>query len=76
MAGRWAGTALRWLELDFSLPTQFSYLLPRWNSPSVWLPDLYFSVVDNLLWSIVVALESVAVVTTLCFFFLFCGCTI
>ncbi|KAJ0014224.1 hypothetical protein Pint_19565 [Pistacia integerrima] len=32
--------------------------------------------VDDVLWSLVTAVESVALVSMLCFFFLFCGCTV
>ncbi|KAJ0014226.1 hypothetical protein Pint_19567 [Pistacia integerrima] len=32
--------------------------------------------VDDVVWSLVTAVESVALVSMLCFFFLFCGCTV
>ncbi|KAK2991774.1 hypothetical protein RJ640_015508 [Escallonia rubra] len=41
-----------------------------------WWPELDFSIVDTVVWSFVTALESVALVSMLCFFFVFCGCTI
>ncbi|XP_039155296.1 uncharacterized protein LOC120286822 [Eucalyptus grandis] len=37
---------------------------------------LGFSILDDVVWSLVMAFESVALVSMLCFFFLFCGCTI
>lgn len=37
---------------------------------------LGFSILDDVVWSLVTAFESVALVSMLCFFFLFCGCTI
>ncbi|KAL2941631.1 hypothetical protein RDABS01_029981 [Bienertia sinuspersici] len=35
-----------------------------------------FSILDDLLWSVITAFESVVLVSMLCFFFLFCGCNI
>ncbi|EEF49979.1 uncharacterized protein LOC8269838 [Ricinus communis] len=78
MAGRWSTSALRWLGVDtaYSLLRwpQFmssSYLSPRW--PEL---NLNFSIVDDVVWGLITAFESVALVSMLCFFFLFCGCTI
>ncbi|KAB2065139.1 hypothetical protein ES319_A09G070200v1 [Gossypium barbadense] len=34
-----------------------------------------WSLQNDVLWTVVTAFESLALVTTLCFFFLFCGCT-
>ncbi|KAL5786684.1 hypothetical protein ACOSQ2_009076 [Xanthoceras sorbifolium] len=45
----------------------------RWGPPSASWPDLSF---DDVVWSVVTAVESVALVSMLCFFFLFCGCTV
>ncbi|KAG1338828.1 hypothetical protein COCNU_04G011340 [Cocos nucifera] len=50
----------------------FSFLTPSW-------PDINFSpisVVDSILWAFVTAFESVALLAMLCFFFVFCGCTL
>ncbi|PSS00239.1 Histone-lysine N-methyltransferase [Actinidia chinensis var. chinensis] len=62
-----------------------SYLTPIWPhslgisvfSPS-WAPQnlLHSSIVDDVVWSLITAVESVALVSMLCFFFVFCGCTI
>ncbi|MQM02344.1 hypothetical protein Taro_035110 [Colocasia esculenta] len=38
--------------------------------------QLGLAVLDSMLWPVVVAVESVALVSMLCFFFLFCGCSI
>ncbi|KAM7474321.1 hypothetical protein LguiB_021564 [Lonicera macranthoides] len=38
-----------------------------------WLPEVDFSVVDTVMWSFITAFESVALVSMLCFFFVFCG---
>ncbi|KAJ6354252.1 hypothetical protein OIU76_003154 [Salix suchowensis] len=65
--------------------------VPRWPSqltatttPSRWWvprrlmrwPELDFSILDDVVWSLVTAFESVALVSMLAFFFLFCGCTV
>ncbi|KAG8648322.1 hypothetical protein MANES_09G177901v8 [Manihot esculenta] len=41
----------------------------RWSA-------LDFSIVDDVVWSLITAFESVALVSMLCFFFVFCGCTV
>ncbi|KAK9291630.1 hypothetical protein L1049_019579 [Liquidambar formosana] len=84
MAGRWSAASLRWLEFDFSIPSAIfrwpgivsSSILPRWTSRSFHWPDLDFSIVDNVMWTFVTAFESVALVSMLCVFFVFCGCTV
>lgn len=62
-----------------------SYLSPRWDQRLVssnwgrllrWRPALSLSIVDDVVWSLITAFESVALVSMLGFFFLFCGCTI
>ncbi|CDP15238.1 unnamed protein product [Coffea canephora] len=73
---------MRWPRLFASYLTpnwglhgfRFSALAPNRWSPRFWMPD--FSIIDNVLWSFVTAFESVALVSMLCFFFIFCGCTI
>lgn len=80
----WGWSMLRWLELEFTPPLSIfrwpelvsSYFSPRWSSRGFRWPDLDFSVVDSVLWSLVTAFESVALISMLCFFFLFCGCTV
>ncbi|XAR49251.1 hypothetical protein NMG60_11032378 [Bertholletia excelsa] len=73
----------RWPRLLSSLFTpsrfhSFSGLSPRWGPQNIlaWWPDLNFSIVDDVVWSVVTAVESVALVSMLCFFYVFCGCTI
>ncbi|KAJ1699230.1 hypothetical protein LUZ63_007742 [Rhynchospora breviuscula] len=39
-------------------------------------PELDFSILDSVMWSIIMAFESVALVAMMGFFFLFCGCTL
>ncbi|CAL1397481.1 unnamed protein product [Linum trigynum] len=76
----------RWPELGLSLPLSslrwpefdFAYLRTGtwwwWSQPSP-LRWLEFSI-DEILWSLATAVESVALVSMLCYFFLFCGCTL
>ncbi|KAH0726939.1 hypothetical protein KY284_002804 [Solanum tuberosum] len=45
----------------------------RWSWPGL---DLPFNIVDSIVWTIISAVESIALVSMLCFFFLCCGCTI
>ncbi|KAL6560627.1 hypothetical protein OROGR_004186 [Orobanche gracilis] len=72
---------LRWPRL---LP---SYLTPpSWTAglnvafrtfePGRWASRLRLPDVDDVVWSVVSAVESVALVSFLCFFFVFCGCTL
>ncbi|XP_057959551.1 uncharacterized protein LOC131152013 [Malania oleifera] len=77
---RWAFETFRWPEFDFSPAASvfrwpdfdFSHL--SWNSESLrWLGLV---IVDDVLWSMVTVLESLALVAMLCFFFVFCGCTL
>ncbi|KAK6242938.1 hypothetical protein QUC31_009347 [Theobroma cacao] len=87
MAGRWATSAfrrvaselvsfrssiLRWPQFVSS-----SMFVPRWGFFG-WpeLSSFSFSVVDDVVWGLITAFESVALVSMLCFFFLFCGCTV
>ncbi|XP_034219178.1 uncharacterized protein LOC117630587 [Prunus dulcis] len=41
-----------------------------------WWPELSLSIVDDVVWPLVTAFESVALVSMLFFFFVFCGCTV
>ncbi|KAI5658499.1 hypothetical protein M9H77_27292 [Catharanthus roseus] len=65
-----------WGIRNSNLSSVFTTLSSRRWTPRIWLPDLDFSIVDSVYWSLVTAFESVALVSMLCFFFLFCGCTI
>ncbi|EXB47150.1 hypothetical protein L484_003986 [Morus notabilis] len=59
-----------------------AYLLPEGisNWDRQWLlrgwESLTLSIVDDVVWTVITAFESVALASMLCFFFLFCGCTI
>ncbi|EFH41997.1 hypothetical protein ARALYDRAFT_917935 [Arabidopsis lyrata subsp. lyrata] len=52
-----------------------SYLSSGWNMRLLSLSG-NLSIIDDLLWSFVSIVESLAIVTTICCFFLFCGCTL
>ncbi|KAJ6762557.1 TRANSMEMBRANE PROTEIN [Salix purpurea] len=39
-------------------------------------PELDFSIVDDVVWSLVTAFESVALISMLALYLLFCGCTV
>jgi len=58
--------------------TLASYITPRWSPVRLlrWSGMMTVSIVDEVVWRVVTAFESVALVSMLCFFFLFCGCTI
>ncbi|KAJ9699850.1 hypothetical protein PVL29_005627 [Vitis rotundifolia] len=82
MCGRWSASTFRWPEFDFSISFSifrwpefdFSYFTAGWSTQSFsWLD---FSILDSVLWTFVYVLESLALVTMLCFFFVFCGCTL
>ncbi|KAL9450295.1 hypothetical protein AB3S75_012101 [Citrus x aurantiifolia] len=61
----WCASALRWPQHYFTVM----------SSPSRWITrELRF--VDDVVWSVVTAVESVALLSMFCFFFLFCGCTV
>lgn len=53
-------------------PEQLGAAVRRW--PEL-VPDVPL-VVDAVLWGVVTAVESVALVSMMCCFFLFCGCTL
>ncbi|KAI3871265.1 hypothetical protein MKX03_017203 [Papaver bracteatum] len=60
---------------DFS----FSYISSWWSETDYlrWRPDFnYLNIVDSLVWSFITAVESLALVAMLCFFFVFCGCSL
>ncbi|KAK3418105.1 hypothetical protein EUGRSUZ_H04070 [Eucalyptus grandis] len=74
---RWSAAAFRWPGFGFSLPTSifrwpgfdFSYLTARGFR-------LFDFVVDDVLFTVITVLESLALAAMLCFFFVFCGCTL
>ncbi|XP_021898704.1 uncharacterized protein LOC110815294 [Carica papaya] len=78
--------ALRWSSAFMSYTSGFAWRwLPRtgfteWNPGRYlrWWPEsnVLSMVVDDVMWRVVTAFESVALVSMLCFFFLFCGCTV
>uniref|UniRef100_A0A7N0T702 Transmembrane protein n=1 Tax=Kalanchoe fedtschenkoi TaxID=63787 RepID=A0A7N0T702_KALFE len=83
MSWRWSSSAFRWPVFEISLSSfpvfqwpelDFSHFIPgrRFYSFS-WLD---FSFVDSLLWTVVMVVESLALLLMLCFFLAFCGCTI
>ncbi|KAE8805186.1 hypothetical protein D1007_18734 [Hordeum vulgare] len=53
-------------------PEQLGVAIGRW--PDL-VPDLPL-VADAVLWGVVTAVESVALISMMCCFFLFCGCTL
>ncbi|WOH15832.1 hypothetical protein DCAR_0935378 [Daucus carota subsp. sativus] len=65
---RWRGadfsSIFRWSELDISAWTRYGF---RWWS------DL--SIVDDVLWTLIWGVESIALFAMLCCFFISCGCT-
>ncbi|XP_002865738.2 LOW QUALITY PROTEIN: uncharacterized protein LOC9301812 [Arabidopsis lyrata subsp. lyrata] len=69
--------AFRWPEVNLSYrwPVNLSYLSSGWNMRLLSLSG-NLSIIDDLLWSFVSIVESLAIVTTICCFFLFCGCTL
>ncbi|KAF8039308.1 hypothetical protein BT93_B1750 [Corymbia citriodora subsp. variegata] len=74
-----SSAAFRWPELQIQFPPS----ILRWwpgqglSHLTAWLNfrrlDL---VVDDVLWTLITVLESLALVAMLCFFVSFCGCTI
>ncbi|XVF62415.1 hypothetical protein PTKIN_Ptkin09bG0005800 [Pterospermum kingtungense] len=83
MCTMWSLSGFRWPDFEFSFPTSFfrwpdyfnwSSLTSGWSLQSFrWLD---FSILDDVLWTFVTVLESLALVAMLCFFFIFCGCTL
>ncbi|KAK4796035.1 hypothetical protein SAY86_028361 [Trapa natans] len=77
-----------WLGLGSSLSSWLSHVTAWWNAPgSRGSADtreglggsaarVFEFVVDDVLWILVTVLESLALVVMLCFFFVFCGCTL
>ncbi|KAL4286918.1 hypothetical protein HN51_027867 [Arachis hypogaea] len=80
-------SAFRWLRSDLTARSSSvmrwpeavaSYITPAWSPRRLirWSGVVGLSIVDDVVWGVVTAFESVALVSMLCFFFLFCGCTI
>ncbi|KAK2990199.1 hypothetical protein RJ640_014651 [Escallonia rubra] len=77
---RWYWSTFRWPEFDLSA----TYSIFRWPDLSYftggWTADSFrwfdFSIFDDVLWTVITALESLALVAMLCCFFIFCGCTL
>ncbi|XP_018464086.2 uncharacterized protein LOC108835311 [Raphanus sativus] len=59
----------RWPEVNLS------FLNSGWNMRLLSLSG-NFSIIDDLLWSLISVVESMAIVATLCCYFLLCGCTL
>ncbi|KAF3957092.1 hypothetical protein CMV_017854 [Castanea mollissima] len=85
----WATSAFRWLDTEYlsfgrSSILRWSGLFSSYLAPRNWAPRggigvrnlLSWNIVDDVVWSLVTAFESVALVSLLGFFFLFCGCTL
>ncbi|KAE8010345.1 hypothetical protein FH972_006721 [Carpinus fangiana] len=77
----WATSAFRWLDLEcvISLGRSSVSRWPSFVSSHLAPRGLLMSfswIVDDVVWGLISAFESVALVSMLCFFFLFCGCTI
>ncbi|KAJ4837881.1 hypothetical protein Tsubulata_048911 [Turnera subulata] len=80
----WYSTpAFRWPAFGLSLPTtsfrwwpsgfDLSYFTAGWSIQSFrWLEFSF----DEVLWTFVMVLESLALASMLCYYFLFCGCTL
>ncbi|KAL6645689.1 hypothetical protein ACP70R_012481 [Stipagrostis hirtigluma subsp. patula] len=61
-----------WWEQQRPRPGQLGAAVRRW--PEL-VPDVPL-LLDAALWGVVTAVESVALVSMMCCFFLFCGCTL
>ncbi|XP_038890638.1 uncharacterized protein LOC120080142 [Benincasa hispida] len=87
MAGRSPRSAFSWTEFEFSLRssifrwTDVLSSLFSWNWSSAWFRRwprglLNIPIVDELIWSVTTAFESVALVSMIGFFFVFYGCNL
>ncbi|XP_073138496.1 uncharacterized protein [Henckelia pumila] len=85
-AFRWIDASFSLPTSLFRWPRLFaSYVTPpSWSAiltlsaiePARWATRISLPDIDDVVWSVVSAVESVALVSFLCFFFVFCGCTI
>ncbi|OVA16736.1 hypothetical protein BVC80_1543g187 [Macleaya cordata] len=84
MGRRWMSSGFRLPGFEFSLAPSifrwpafnFSYFSSWWTvTEQLRWPDFDFSIVDNVMWSFITAIESLVLVSMLCLFFVFCGCT-
>ncbi|BAS83885.1 uncharacterized protein [Oryza sativa Japonica Group] len=72
-AGHYAGApALRGWHWQHWWPERLGSAVRRWPE----LVQDFSPVVDAVLWGLVTAIESVALFSMVCCFFLFCGCTL
>ncbi|KAM4133189.1 hypothetical protein ACJW30_01G309600 [Castanea mollissima] len=75
----WAMSAFGWLDTEY-LSLVYSLILRWLGSFSLYLTPrrnlLLWNIVDDLVWSLITAFKSVALVSLLAFFFLFYGCTL
>ncbi|KAK4265928.1 hypothetical protein QN277_026915 [Acacia crassicarpa] len=72
----WYAEAFRWPEFEFSLPSSVFRWTSVWNLADLWRLNFDFSIVDDLVWAFVTVLESLALLSLICYFFVFCGCTL
>ncbi|THU60330.1 hypothetical protein C4D60_Mb07t11510 [Musa balbisiana] len=59
-----------WCEFSFSSFTR------GWTPTAFRWPTITFSVIDDIVWAFVMVTESVALGAMLCFFYVFCGCSV
>ncbi|KAI0511561.1 hypothetical protein KFK09_012191 [Dendrobium nobile] len=61
-----ASAALRWTpEMRIS-----------WASAAFRWPEIDFSVIESVIWPVVMAVETVALASVICFYLAFCGCNL
>ncbi|KAL4643187.1 hypothetical protein ACB092_02G075600 [Castanea dentata] len=81
----WYRSAFRWPEFSLPMPISsifrwpginLSYFTTGWSIGSFSFRWLDSTIFDDVFWTIVMVLESVALVAMLCYFFVFCGCTV
>ncbi|KAL6990122.1 hypothetical protein U1Q18_015870 [Sarracenia purpurea var. burkii] len=73
---------IRWPEFDFSIATSslrwpeinFSDIAVGW--PSLSFRSWFDYSIDNVLWTFITVVETLALAAMLCCFFTFCGCTL
>ncbi|TQE03222.1 hypothetical protein C1H46_011225 [Malus baccata] len=87
-AARWYSAAFSCLDFEFSTPSvgifrrswteifNLSYFTSGWSLNLQSFGGFGFSILDDVLWTLITVVESLALACMLCFFFLFCGCTL
>ncbi|KAB2599279.1 hypothetical protein D8674_009550 [Pyrus ussuriensis x Pyrus communis] len=87
-AARWYSSAFSWLDFDFSMPSlgifrwswtgifDLSYFTSGWSLNLQSVRGFGSSILDDAVWTLITVVESFALACMLCFFFLFCGCTL